>query len=371
MNIVSAGGRFQIFGEDVKTYRELPIGCYDVCFHPMKGFWLQTRDDLIVNEEKIYGTQARKVNKVFDAYNTSKRNLGIILSGPKGIGKSLFARTLTEVSLKNSLPIVVVAQYFPGIADFLASIKQRAVVLFDEFEKTFAPNKEHGDPQVEMLPLFDGIDIGQKLFVITCNDYRKLNEFLLNRPGRFHYHFTMTTPSSDEIREYLGDKLDAKYHSVIEEVTRFAAQTDLTYDTLRAIAFELNRGYSIKETLADLNIMKIDIIRYNVEVEFSDGSIAITNRGENIDFFSTEPTGVRLNYLDESETFLTFTPSNAKMDALTGKFVLAPNFAKVKTNFDYFDEKPDEETIQRLKALAPVRVEFTRVRSKTERYLMV
>lgn len=33
MNVVNAGGRFQIYGEDVQTYKEIPVGCYKVDFH--------------------------------------------------------------------------------------------------------------------------------------------------------------------------------------------------------------------------------------------------------------------------------------------------------------------------------------------------
>lgn len=38
MNIVNAGSRYQVYGEDVKTYRELPIATYSVGFHPQMGF---------------------------------------------------------------------------------------------------------------------------------------------------------------------------------------------------------------------------------------------------------------------------------------------------------------------------------------------
>lgn len=40
MNIVNAGSRYQVYGEDVKTYKELPIATYSVGFNPMMGFGL-------------------------------------------------------------------------------------------------------------------------------------------------------------------------------------------------------------------------------------------------------------------------------------------------------------------------------------------
>ena len=63
MNIVNAGARYQVYGEDVKTYRELPIATYSVGFHPQMGFWLTKHNDLAINEDTIYGNHARRAGK--------------------------------------------------------------------------------------------------------------------------------------------------------------------------------------------------------------------------------------------------------------------------------------------------------------------
>lgn len=272
MNVVNAGSKFQIFGEDLKTYHNLPIGSYEVCFNKMSGFYLVAHSDLQINEEKIYGNHQQKVEKILRAFNDVDRNLGVILSGQKGIGKSLFARVLATEAVKEEIPLIIVSQYIPGIASFISSIEQTTIVLFDEFEKTFG-KCDNVDPQEEMLSLFDGIDSGKKLFVITCNEINKLNDYLLNRPGRFHYHLTLTNPNPAEIRMYLQDKLSPRYHSTIDQVVNFSLCTNVTYDYLRAIAFELNHGYSFEESLMDLNILKENRIYFNITVEFTDGTI--------------------------------------------------------------------------------------------------
>lgn len=272
MNVVNAGRRFQIYGEDLKTYKQLPIGSYDVNFDKFTGFFLTTRPDLAANEEKIYGNHLAKVQKVIRSFQLTDRNFGIILSGQKGIGKSLFARLLAQEGIKNNLPIITVTQFIPGIAEFISSIEQEVIVVFDEFEKTFASNDDF-DPQETMLSLFDGMDNGKKLFVITCNDTYKLNDFLVNRPGRFHYHFTLTNPNADEVREYMTDKLDPKYHAIIDKIVDFSHTINMTYDYLRAIAFELNQGYSLEEALSDLNITRTADLEFNVTLRMSDGNI--------------------------------------------------------------------------------------------------
>lgn len=270
MNVINAGSRYQIYGEDVRTYQNLPVGTYMINFHPMQGFSLSIRHDLTVTEDKVYGTSPYKVSKVMKSYNNVNRNFGVLLSGQKGIGKSLFVRLLAQEGIKAGLPVITVTFAAPGIATFISSIEQDCVVIFDEFEKTFTIN-DGENQQDELLSLFDGMDGGHKLFLVTCNDLSQVSQYMLNRPGRFHYHFTMNPPTPNEVEEYMLDKLDPQYHDNISAVVNLANIVDMPYDYLRAIAFELNQGYSLKEAMADLNITRTDDTRFDIEVYLSNG----------------------------------------------------------------------------------------------------
>lgn len=282
MNVVHSGENYQIYGESLKVYNELPVRTYEVHFNKMTGFSLVNHLDLSIQEEKIYGVHHEKVKKSLESFKRASRNFGIILSGRKGIGKSLFARLLAQEAKNYNLPLIIVPFYIPGIASFISSIQQEVIVLFDEFEKTFGA-KNDNDPQEEMLSLFDGVDCGKKMFVITCNDTYKLNEFLLNRPGRFHYHFTLTSPSAPEIREYMTDKLLPQYHNLIDQIIGFGMTiNNITFDILRAIAFEINQGYSFEETISDLNISKEGRQRFKVVVTLSDGTVATEHKAINL-----------------------------------------------------------------------------------------
>ena len=272
MNIVNAGSRFQVYGEDVKTFRKLPVGSYNVDFHKMMGFFLTERSDLTVTEEKIYGSSEYKVQKVMQSYYLSDRNFGVLLSGQKGIGKSLFVRLVAQAAIEHKYPVLVVSSAIPGLAEFISSIEQECVGVFDEFEKTFA-KQDDWNPQDEMLSLFDGIDGGHKLFIVTCNKLEDLSQYMLNRPGRFHYHFTMTAPTQEEVHDYLWDKLDPDYRDAIKDVVNLAGVIDMPYDYLRAIAFELNQGYDLKEVMSDLNITRVNSMRFDVKVYLSNGLI--------------------------------------------------------------------------------------------------
>ena len=291
MNVVNYGINYQIYGEDVKTFKRLPIMSYEVAFNKNTGFFLINRPDLITNEEKIYGSHERRANKVMESFKLSDRNFGLILSGRKGAGKSLFARMLAQKSIEVGMPVILVNNYISGLEDFLGSIEQETVIIFDEFEKNFAkPNREESfDPQEKMLSLFDGMNNGKKLFVITCNKTNSLNEYFVNRPGRFHYHFKVSAPTEEEVREYMTDKLDEKYHSLIDKVVNFSYTAVLTYDSLRAIAFELNQGYDFDEVIEDLNINHTEVLTFDAVIIAVNGEtyyaygieLDITNRDMN------------------------------------------------------------------------------------------
>ena len=286
MNIVSAGERFMVYGEDVKTYKILPSNTYKIEFNKMAGFYLTIHNDLTV-KEKIYGPYAQKVDKVLKTFSQLDRNMGVILSGPKGVGKSMFARMLAEKGKGSNLPLLIVDEAIPGVEDFISSIEQECIVLFDEFEKSFKEDRETGyNPQDALLSLFDGIDNGKKLYVITCNETRDLSSYLLNRPGRFHYHFMMGTPTGEEIREYMEDHLNDNATQWIDKVVALGGISAFTYDVLRAIAFELNNGYSLSETMVDLNIERERYLYLNMKVHFKNGLIATSPNSIDLDMFN-------------------------------------------------------------------------------------
>lgn len=330
MNVVGSGSRYQIYGEDVKTYTQLPAGSYNVEFAKMAGFYLTSRSDLTVTEEKVYGHSEEKVEKVMKSYHMLDRNLGVLLSGQKGIGKSLFVRMLADRALQEGIPVIVVTTAYPGIADFLSTIEQDCVVVFDEFEKTFA-DQEEWHPQDEMLSLFDGLDGGHRLFLVTCNDLSKLSQYMINRPGRFHYHFSMTAPTADDIRVYMEDKLEPQYHDNIKDIVMLAGVTDMPYDYLRAIAFELNQGYSLQESLNDLNITRADDIHFDIDVYLSDGTI-YSAWHEKVNFTNNRSCGLRFrNYDKKHEFYMSFYPSRATM--VNGEIIITEGI-----NFPRFDE---------------------------------
>ena len=256
MHIVESGKRYRIFNNAITTYDQLPPKTYRVDYDPeTRIFSLLEAHDFEIPETKIYGQHLDTDKKVLNSMDKMNRNLGVILSGDKGIGKSLFSKCLGLKARKKGIPVILVNEYHEGIANFLEEIEQTVMILFDEYDKTFDEKKHNC--QAEMLSLFDGVSAGKKLFVITCNEIQSLSQYLINRPGRFHYHFRFLYPTADEIRDYMEDKLDKQYYDEIENVIAFSVRMNLNYDCLRSIAFELNNGLKFQEAINDLNIIRI------------------------------------------------------------------------------------------------------------------
>ena len=179
-----------------------------------------------------------------------------------------------------------------------------------------------------MLTLFDGISMGKKLFVITCNDLRSLNDYLVNRPGRFHYHFRFDYPQAEEIREYLQDKLEEQYWGEINEVISFSKKINLNYDCLRAIAFELAVGLKFKEAISDLNIVNITREVYDLCLFFADGIC--------LNMFDDDEVNIDFDYKDWYDVLnISFSPMDNTYDLEQGGCVIPGDKIKVEVDEDY------------------------------------
>lgn len=263
------------------TSENLPAGTYTFASHPMKGIWLTHCSSVPDVEMKIYGQTNYRVKKSMDAFKRRPGNTGILLAGEPGMGKSVFIKLIAAEAKKIGMPIIIIKQdHGPGMIDILAKIHTECLVIMDEFEKIFSGDDNaarNGDvsSQNKLLSLMDGIDSNKKLFIASVNDTWRVSKFMLNRPGRFFYHFEFKNLEQPEIVEYFNDRLIDKSKSTFLSTSLIGHKVN--YDALAAIVEEVNNGYDIKETLKDLNLDRGSNVSYDARVYINGDVMTSTN----------------------------------------------------------------------------------------------
>lgn len=271
----------RLFPDNLTVKDEIPPGTYVVKFSPLSGYSLE-RQKNFENKIKVYGNHLKLRDKMIRRYENAEKNFGVILGGKKGTGKSMLARLVSEKLIEKGIPTIIIKEDSDGITDFINQIEQPVLILMDEFEKIFIKNDEYpeDDTQVKFLNVFDGISNLKHFYMITINDYDKLNNYLKGRTGRFYYDFKFGDISADEIEEYIDDNLKCEPDVDKEKLISILNRIKTNYDQLEAIVKELNYGESLRDTLTYLNlgIYDIDLQYINIRVFLSNGDYLDVNR---------------------------------------------------------------------------------------------
>jgi len=250
------GNKFHVTPKvNLDLHDKLPPGTYTVNYDSCRSeYFLEIIDDFALNG-KIYGDVAKTSDRILRTFMERQRSTGVLLVGEKGSGKTLLAQYMSIAAAKeNGIPTIVVNQPWHGdeFNLFIQSISQPTIIFFDEFEKVY--RNDHENQQEKMLTLFDGVYSSQKLFLLTCNDKSRLNDHLLNRPGRIYYMLEYGGLEPDFITEYCEDNLLQKEH--ISSVCAISALfSSFNFDMLKAMVEDMNRyGESPSEVLKYLNV---------------------------------------------------------------------------------------------------------------------
>jgi len=237
---------------------KLDKGVYVLNFSQDSGFFLTKKSDKLDLPKKLYNFNQVYLDHVYKAYEKGNRQMGVLLSGLKGTGKTIFAKILAE---KTNLPIVIINQFYgSGMIQYMASINQPVVFFYDEFEKVFKAGGE--DVTSVLLPLLDGVFTSEKhLHLLTVNSL-SVNENFLSRPGRIRYNIKFSSLKEEHIKEIIEDKLEDKslFNDTIKVLSEFE---DLTIDSVISFIEDINLLNSMEISKEILNIDKAKI-QYNV-----------------------------------------------------------------------------------------------------------
>ncbi len=212
----------------------LPKGIYEVKLS-MTGFYLSKIAESFTFDYKLYGLNQKFIDYVLKTYENTTGNLGILLDGIKGTGKTVVAKELCN---HLQLPVILVQSMGSDTNDKLIKYLSTAIdfdciFFFDEYEKEF---KDSSD----VLSFMDGTynSIYRKVFLLTTNELN-VDSNLLGRPSRIRYKKSFGNLSEEVTREILNDILEDK--TAVEKVIELTHSMNIiTIDLIKAIATEIN-----------------------------------------------------------------------------------------------------------------------------------
>lgn len=237
------------------TYDKLPVGVYNLELDDSGYFLTKTADFKL--PKKIYGDMSI-VDRWLHTYQTRGRNLGVLLAGLKGGGKTITAKLL---AIKSGLPIITINAPYCG-SDFISFISNEClgdcVIFLDEYEKIYSKETKDGDGDSSLLSVLDGPYQMHHLFILTVNSVA-VNTNLMNRPSRIFYRKNYEGLTPEDIKEIAEDLLLDK--SLVEDLISTASKMfQISFDTLISIIEEVNRyGEPASQCILNMNLTPMNI----------------------------------------------------------------------------------------------------------------
>jgi hypothetical protein len=234
----NTGLTFSLRPKAVSVSEELAPHVYALSVDAEGGVFLRFMSKSFELPSPLYALDDNLIARVARQYHAQPtQNLGVILSGVRGTGKSVTAKQLCN---RLGLPVIVVSdKRTPNFAAFLSLIRQPVVVFIDEYEKLIGNTEfEHS-----LLSIMDGVHTEKqyaRVFLLTMNSLF-INENLIQRPSRVRYLVKFGDLKKDQVLTILKDRLykDREQHlqKTLEHVMTLSM---ITVDIVCAIVDEVN-----------------------------------------------------------------------------------------------------------------------------------
>lgn len=237
---------------------------YTITVTPAGEYFLTVSDTMTL-PPKMYGDDpTKRADRIINTFHNRSKSTGVMLSGEKGSGKTLLVKLIAQKLLNTGTPVLLVNHGFsdPAFIEFINDISTPCLIVFDEFEKLYDEFDQNA-----LLSLLDGTSSSKHLFALTTNN-PKINEYMLNRPGRIYYEFSYGSLDENVISGYAAEHLIDK--SQLQGVVDFANLfSSFNFDMLQALIEEMNRyGETAKQVGQILNVSPgNESTEYTIEVD--------------------------------------------------------------------------------------------------------
>lgn len=229
-------GNYLTLGDGVNEYYDkLPLGTYQLCQNQQSGqFFLEKANDFKV-PEKLYGDFSiiDRWKKGYEEKIRQGKNLGILLTGIKGAGKTLTAKKLC---IELNQPVILLTEAFSGpeFINFMSAPELGHCTIFiDEFEKHFR-SSDQACEVTSFLNLLDGISATSHLYLMTVNNSSHMNQYLMNRPSRIHFRRDYDSLDESVIRDVARDR--GLSEDEVEDLIDTCSELDeVSFDTVLSI----------------------------------------------------------------------------------------------------------------------------------------
>lgn len=298
---VQTGINFNRMQGPIISYNEIPVGVYKISMSK-QGFYLEYVMSEFVFDYKIYGLQEDFINHVIKTYNEAQTvNLGILLNGTKGTGKTVTAKMIAN---RLHLPVIIVQNMGQEMnlqmMNYLSTeINFDCVFFFDEYEKTF-------DKDTTILSFMDGVynSESRKVFLLTTNTL-SIDRNLIGRPSRILYLKKFGNLEIEAASEFLDDTLNNKEYK--QEVLEFINLLSIsTIDILKSVVKEINI-HGIEEFRKSKSYFNVEINSYTYTCEYASANIY------NDSDFDVSKITPRI-FLSELDRYLTPNPLGFNVD---------------------------------------------------------
>ena len=298
---VQTGINFNRMQGPIISYNEIPVGVYKISMSK-QGFYLEYVMSEFVFDYKIYGLQEDFINHVIKTYNEAQTgNLGILLNGTKGTGKTVAAKMIAN---RLHLPVIIVQNMGQEMnlqmMNYLSTeINFDCVFFFDEYEKTF-------DKDTTILSFMDGVynSESRKVFLLTTNTL-SIDRNLIGRPSRILYLKKFGNLEIEAASEFLDDTLNNKEYK--QEVLEFINLLSIsTIDILKSVVREINI-HGIEEFRKSKSYFNVEINSYTYTCEYASANIY------NDSDFDVSKITPRI-FLSELDRYLTPNPLGFNVD---------------------------------------------------------